>query len=196
MVSAIVFETPPKLADLCPDAPEGLEFILHKALEKDPANRIQNAGDLKQALSLCRVVGSTATVASPPIPAAPRPEPVGEKTQVMRRTPPASLNDVEKTKVMMRAMPTPAPMPPAAPGAVRPKAPARPAPAEPHYRYCPSCTSPNPANAMDCQRCGNPLIGTIRIAAATQPKQWGLYIAVAAAVVLAIALIVVLVVKK
>src|SRR4029079_880180 len=55
VVSAIVFETPPKVSDLVPDAPEGLEFILNKAMEKDPANRIQNAGDLKQALSLCRI---------------------------------------------------------------------------------------------------------------------------------------------
>ena len=37
VVSAIVFETPPKLSELAPDAPEGLEFILDRALEKDPA---------------------------------------------------------------------------------------------------------------------------------------------------------------
>src|SRR6185369_13081309 len=55
VVSAIVFEAPPSLAAVCPDAPEGLEFILNKALEKDPAKRIQNAGDLKQAMSLCRI---------------------------------------------------------------------------------------------------------------------------------------------
>ena len=55
VVSAIVFETPPKLSELCPDAPEGLEFILNRALEKDPARRLQNAGDLKQAMALCRM---------------------------------------------------------------------------------------------------------------------------------------------
>ena len=54
VVSAIVFETPPKLSELAPDAPEGLEFILDRALEKDPATRLQNAGDLKQAITLCR----------------------------------------------------------------------------------------------------------------------------------------------
>src|SRR4051794_9414441 len=37
VVSAIVFENPPKLSEICPDVPEGLEFILNRALEKDPA---------------------------------------------------------------------------------------------------------------------------------------------------------------
>jgi hypothetical protein len=176
--------------------PEGLEFILNKALEKDPANRIQNAGELKQALSLCRVVGTTANVSSPPLPVAAPPELIGEKTQVMRRAPAAPLNDVEKTRVMMRAAPAPVPVTMAAPVAVRPQSPPKPAPAQPQYRYCPSCTSPNPVTAMDCQRCGNPLMGTVRVAAAPQAKQWGLYIAIAMVVVLAIALIVVLVGKK
>src|SRR3954471_1995041 len=43
VVSAIVFEAPPKLSELAPDAPEGLEFLLNRALEKDPEKRLQNA---------------------------------------------------------------------------------------------------------------------------------------------------------
>ncbi len=99
VVSAIVFENPPKLSDLCPDAPEGLEFILNRALEKDPARRLQNAGDLKNAVALCRMTLSIAPVPPPaavhdagatkvmrsPVPAAPsEPEDDG-KTRVMRR---------------------------------------------------------------------------------------------------------------
>ena len=74
VVSAIVFENPPSLSALCPDAPEGLEFILNKALEKDPAKRIQNAGDLKQAMALCRI-----TMKLAPAP----PQAVGAETKMM-----------------------------------------------------------------------------------------------------------------
>ena len=55
IMNGILFDTQPPLAESAPDAPEGLEFILGKALEKDPARRLQSAADLKQALSLCRV---------------------------------------------------------------------------------------------------------------------------------------------
>src|SRR5215831_15645008 len=55
VVSAIVFEAPPKLSDLAPDVPEGLEFLLHRALEKEPSKRLQNAGELKGAIALCRM---------------------------------------------------------------------------------------------------------------------------------------------
>ena len=83
VVSAIVFETPPKLSELAPDAPEGLEFVLHRALEKDPARRLQNAGELKQAISLCRVAAQLS-----PIPAAPAAcvaERGRDKTRVFQR---------------------------------------------------------------------------------------------------------------
>ena len=55
VVSAIVFEPAPKLSALCPDAPEGLDFLLNKALDKDPAKRFRNAGELKQAIAVCRL---------------------------------------------------------------------------------------------------------------------------------------------
>lgn len=149
VVSAIVFEAPPKLSELRPDAPEGLEFILNRALEKDPARRIPHAGDLKQALGLCRMTLGMA----PSTPAAPvdegktrlmpvaSPEAVedSEKTHVIRRpaaiphadagpAPPSSAAgssaaplDEEKTQVMKRAAP-PAPVP------VAPSPPPKPAP--------------------------------------------------------------------
>ena len=104
VVSAIVFETPPKLTELCPNAPEGLEFILNRALEKDPARRIPNAGDLKHALGLCRM-----TLGMAP-PAASAPTDDGGKTRVMPAMSPSSPGpaapsapeDPEKTKVMKR----------------------------------------------------------------------------------------------
>src|SRR6185503_13333361 len=52
VVSAIVFEAPPSLKQLCPDAPEGLEYILNRAMDKDPTKRLQTAGELKHALEL------------------------------------------------------------------------------------------------------------------------------------------------
>ena len=191
VVSAIVFEAPPQLADLCPDAPEGLEFILHKALEKAPANRIQHAGELRQALSLCRVMGIPTSVSNRALP--PEPEPVLDealKTRVMQRDASA---DSDKTRVMMRAMPAPiAPLP--VPPKPAPK-PAPPTPADPKYRYCPSCTSPNPIDATECRRCKTPLGVTGRRPVIERSTPWALYTAVAVAVLLAVTLIVVLIVK-
>jgi serine/threonine-protein kinase len=213
VVSAIVFETPPKLSELVPDAPEGLEFILHRALEKDSAKRLQNAGELKQAISLCRVA---AQFGSPPdtpaAPAAPAPDDVektrvfqrpqssvappvdSDKTRVMPRSaaPPAVPMDDAKTKVMQRPLPAPvAPPPPPPklpPAASRPPSPV---PAQ-QLRYCPSCTFANPPNATECERCQTPFSTT---AYPTKTRSWSLYVAIAIAVLLAIALAVVLILK-
>ena len=179
VVSAIVFETPPKLSELAPDAPEGLEFILHRALEKDPARRLQNAGELKQAISLCRVAAQlSAATGSPGAPCA---EPdVGEKTRVFQRplaprTAPRA-TDADKTRVMPRAAAPPcrthgrrkdegdaAPVAgargPAAASAAEAPAGRRQAvarlPAQ-QLRYCPSCTFANPPHATECERCQTP----------------------------------------
>ena len=185
VVSAIVFEAQPKLSELCPDAPEGLEFILNRALEKDPVRRLHNAGELKQALGLCRM---TMAVAPPPAAEPADPEKtrvmVGpaaaagtediEKTRVLQRpshaTPPAPAEpaaaDPEKTKVMQRVAPAPIPPPPA-PAPVAPS----PLPPRPHpvaenpvvaaagqmFRYCTACTTPNRLDATVCRKCGMPL---------------------------------------
>ena len=121
VVSAIVFEKPPKLSEICPDAPEGLEFILNRALEKDPARRLQNAGDLKHAVALCRMtvgMGVAATPSAPP-PTAPAPPAAGDvaETKVMRAPviPQDAPVDDGKTRVMRRPVITPTPTSPAAP---------------------------------------------------------------------------------
>lgn len=195
VVSAIVFETPPKVSDLCPDAPEGLEFILNKAMEKDPANRIQNAGDLKQALSLCRITMKLG--GAPPMPTAElrAPEVPSDKPQASTKS-----DDPDKTRVMKREKPAALPVAKPAPVPEPPKPVATPAPpkpaANPGLRYCSICTTPNPANASVCRGCGNPLgPGTPAAASPQKPVQWGLYLAVIAAALLAVALIVVLIVK-
>jgi serine/threonine-protein kinase len=224
VVSAIVFETPPKLSEVCPDVPEGLEFILDRALEKDPARRLQNAGDLKQAIALCRMT-LPMTGTAPPVPSVspgydpgatkvmrspvsvPPPEPADDgKTRVLRRTvpvaPPASGEaasaDDGKTRVMPRsAPPKPVAAPPLAPplASPPPRPAAPPAPAVPHYSYCPACTSANPPGSAVCQRCQTPLAAPAPAVVAPRSSQMPLYIAIAVAVVLAIVLIVVLLMK-
>ncbi|HEY2011947.1 MAG TPA: serine/threonine-protein kinase [Bryobacteraceae bacterium] len=242
VVSAIVFETPPSLGGLCPDAPEGLEFILNKALEKDPAKRIQNAGDLKQAMSLCRITmrlgpkpmpsaGAETKIIASAQPAGPAPvsapvSPMDEKTKVLKRaaltsqpspdpsdretvprppSPPRPVALTPSVAPIPSAPPDPS-VPPApnfsqgptfSPGSGFPQGPAAPRPAAgPKPRYCPSCTTGNPPTATICRGCGNPLGGGEEPAQPKQQIQWGLYLAIGAAVLLAIALVVVLIVKK
>ncbi|HEY1494072.1 MAG TPA: protein kinase [Candidatus Solibacter sp.] len=216
VVSAIVFEAPPKLSETCPGAPEGLEFILARALEKDPARRPQNAGELKQAVGLCRVTLGMAPAPAPP-PAkedlgatkvmrtpqatAKRPALVDEgKTQVLRRPPPASGQPAEdgKTLALPRmSPPKPVAPPPPPPPAPKPMAPPPQAvvPAS-QYSYCPSCTFANPSGSAVCQRCQTPLAAAAPAAPlAAKPSQTPLYIAIGVAALLAIVLIVVLLMK-
>ena len=195
IVSAIVFEAPPKLAELCPDAPEGLEFILNKSLEKDPAKRLQNAGDLKQALSLCRVTLKLG------VPAGPAPAQVDGTPKSSPA--PAPALEGEKTRVIQRpvsAGPTP---PPPAPAPVRvvQKTPAPPAPApapQPQYRYCPTCTTANPPHAPMCRQCGTPLKAQPVVAPldGKPATRWALPVAIGVAVLLALILIIVLVTRR
>lgn len=192
VVSAIVFEAAPKLSEIRADAPEGLEFLLNRALEKDPAKRFRNAGELKQAISVCRIAMAQGV-------AAPSAAQAAEKTKVFDKgsAAPAPVDD-EKTKVFQRPAATPLPAqqrvepPPPPPPAPEPLAP-KPAPGL-RFRYCPSCTSANPPDAILCSRCGT------RLAeggpAAAKSTNWGMYIAIGVAAALAIALIVVLMAKQ
>ena len=195
VISAIVFEAPPKLSQICADAPEGLEFLLNKALEKDAAKRFRNAGELKQAISVCRLAMAQGVAA---------PVPVADKTKVFEKAAPAAAPppaaDDEKTKVFQRPAAS-APPPPPKPAAPPPPPPApAPEPAAPkpapglRFRYCPSCTSANPPDAVACSRCG------ARLAeggpAAAKSTNWGMYIAIGVAALLAIALIAVLMTKQ
>jgi serine/threonine-protein kinase len=194
VISAIVFETPDPLNKLSPDAPDGLDFILNKALEKDPAKRIQNGGDLKQALALCRITmklgkqakleGQKADEPEEPVPAIDE-----NKTRLMERptgpkpvtkadagnpTPPDP--DIKAANTVPEPRPKPSRLPPT------------PAP----LRYCPACTTPNPPGASICRNCGAPLSGAESAPPIEPPTPWLLYIALAVAAALAIALILVL----
>ncbi len=209
VVSAIVFEAPPSLSGLCPDAPEGLEFILNKALEKDPTKRIQNAGDLKQAMSLCRITMKLGFASSAPVAAETR---IMSSAQhqagagsaagpIAGPAPAPTPVDDQKTKVLKRPVPigpaaTPAPKIPAPPPVQQTPSPApRPPAPAPKFCYCPRCTTANPPGAAVCRGCGNPL-GAGETPARSQTQiQWGLYLAIGVAALLALALIVVLIVK-
>jgi serine/threonine-protein kinase len=196
VVSAIVFEAPPKLSELSPDAPEGLEFILNRSLEKDPARRLQNGGDLKQALALCRTTLGMGLPAAPAeVAAAEGAPPLVEKAKAMPRA--AVPVDDQKTMVMKRTVPAaaaPVAQPIAPPPPPKPRPVSLPARVAEQVRFCPICTAQIPVGAVVCWKCGNPLAGGGGEEA--KPKQWGLYAAIAAAVLLAVALAVVLIVKR
>ncbi len=170
IMKAIVFGAPAPLKDLAPDMPEGLDFVLNKALEKDVARRLQNAADLKQALSLCRI---TLKLKAPKKSAgAPAPEDLG-KTVVMDRPGPA---------VPRPAPPPPKPAPP-------PPPPPKVAPApKPEVVFCPSCTQPNAKGATLCSACGLPLAvqGKREEEPPSDARQWAIIAAVAVGVVIAL----------
>jgi serine/threonine-protein kinase len=196
VVSAIVFEAPPKLGEICAGAPEGLEFLLNKGLEKAPDSRFPTAGELKQAIMLCHITLDMAGGAALP---APLPEEDNEATRVLAKADlPASPPDEAKTRAIKRSDFVPKTVGPPVPSAAPPATPPKPAPqpAEaPRYRYCPSCTFANAPSAPFCGGCGIPL-GAAPAAPAPARKNWSLYIAVGIAVLLAIALAVVLIVKR
>src|ERR1022692_431601 len=211
VVSAIVFETPPKISEICPDAPEGLEFILNKAMEKDQANRIQNAGDLKQAMSLCRITMKLG-FSQPHAARQPEPRPAGTGAfppEAGGRSPGPqgagaaafAPEDSDKTQVIKRdkaQTPRLAPLPPAKPQVKPPAQPPPPPPVKLNtgFLHCPICTTPNPPGATVCRGCGNPLgTGVVPDPAQAKPVQWGLYVAIAAAALLAVVLIIVLIQK-
>jgi serine/threonine protein kinase len=184
VVSAIIFEPPPKLSSICPEAPEGLEFLLNRALHKDPAKRFQNAGELGQAIAVCQAAMTSGVrvgaASSGPTVVMDAPAADDEKTRVFDRP--------RATAAGPRVVSTPAPASAVA-------APASPAAAPGlRFRYCPACTSANPPDATVCSRCGVPLGqgGT----AAAQSKNWGMIIAIAVAGTLAIVLVIVVMAKR
>jgi serine/threonine protein kinase len=162
ILSAILFEQPP--AWDAAGAPEGMEFVIRRALEKDPAKRWQRGGELRQALSLCRFTlenrPAGAPDAAPVTPAAPEVRPDFAKTVVMRRAP-----------AKPAPPPPPAPPAPAAAPSPPPVAKPRPVPSPPAQaaRFCPSCTHANVAGATVCVRCGVPLIAPPAVPASDPP---------------------------
>jgi len=218
VVSAIVFEVPPKLSEICPDAPEGLEFLLNKAMEKAPEARFPSAGELRQAITLCRITLDLASAPpAPPAGAQPWSAPAGqsaepvspEKTRMMERV--ATPKEDQKTVAFRREdflsrvgpKATSGVKPPdrPTPGTTGVKPPSGVAPpgsgaAAPRYRYCPSCTFANPLAAVVCGGCGLPLLSNPAPDKAAAGRPWSLYLAISIAVLLALALVVVLLVKR
>jgi serine/threonine protein kinase len=216
VVSAIVFEAPPKLSEICPDAPEGLEFLLNKAMEKAPEARFQSAGELRQAIALCGMTldlaaAGPAPAVSPPTDAPKAPPPAtaeGEKTQVLQKM--TAPSEEQKTVAFRREdiatrVLTKAPSGVKPPVGVRPPPPSGVKPpsavtppasgvAPPKFRYCPSCTFANPLTAPVCGGCGLPL-GQAPAEKPAAGTPWALYLSISIAVLLAIALVVVLIVK-
>ncbi|MGA3043508.1 MAG: serine/threonine-protein kinase [Bryobacteraceae bacterium] len=149
IVSAIVFETPAPLSQVAAGAPEGLEFILTKALDKDHAKRWKDGGDFKQALALCRLTLKM--------------QPATSNAPEAMRVAAAPSQDLGKTVLISRVQAPAPPRPPAAPPAAPPPPPAppvRPAaarqPPQSHV-YCAACTTANPLGALTCSGCGAPL---------------------------------------
>jgi serine/threonine-protein kinase len=146
IVSAIVFETPAPLGQTAAGAPEGLEFVLNKALDKDPARRWKDGGDLGQALSLCRLTLRM----QPASPAA------GNAISAAAQ----ASAEMDKTVVMARVRPPdplprpPAPPPPQPAPPIAPAAPRKPPVAQ---VWCAACTAANPPGALTCSGCGAPL---------------------------------------
>ena len=177
MLTAAMFQAPPPLKDLAPDAPEGLELVLSKALEKESEKRVQNADDLRQALALCRITLKLRPPAPAPVslgaPAAPAAAAAEEPF------------DAAKTVVVKRS-PAPPAAAPASKPPVAPPPPPRPPMPKLDLTFCPACTYGNPKGAESCQRCGLPLTVAVQ-PAAPEPEaapaylRW-LVIALAAAV--------------
>ncbi len=173
ILTAIMFQAPAPLKAEAPDAPDGLDLVLNKALEKNAKARVQNAGDLKQALALCRITLKLRPAAG-----------AGAKAQ--ESDPGKTIVMPGAAQIAAAARKAPAPPPPVA--GPEPPAPPRPAPS-PEFRYCSSCTHANPKDAQVCARCGLPLTAqrapTAEAGSPVFPLQW----AVAAAVALGILLL-------
>jgi serine/threonine-protein kinase len=147
IMSAILFNTPPALATVISDAPQGLEFILTRMLDKDPANRIQSGADLIPAIRLLR------HSLSAPVPA---PKPAAAPASAAQ---PQPADDPNKTAVIPnRARPQGQPSLPPTPISVTPP-PKPPSPQRgpeaplPSFSYCPNCTHGNPIGARTCSKC-------------------------------------------
>ncbi len=147
VIMAITSKPMPDLRQLVPDAPEALELVIGRALEKDPARRFHDAAELRDALK--KRAEAAVLIAQFAQRAAPAPRVAGE---------PEANSDAKGTVVMKRiptpiARPTP-PVPVPAPSAAPP--PTKSAPL-PDAVYCPACTCENLANATVCSGCGRPL---------------------------------------
>ena len=180
ILSAILFDAPPVWGEAGDGAPEGLEFVTRRALEKDSEKRWHNAGELKQAVSLCRFTldNKPADAAFSQVTSAPA---------VAPREP-----EIEKTIVVKRDAPRPvAPAPPPAPVPLPPPAPkSAPVPQPPSQtKFCTSCTYSNPRDAVVCGKCGIPFAAATASESASGVSNKTMWILAAAVALLVVALI-------
>lgn len=147
VLSNIMFLAPPPINTVAPDAPEGLNMALTRALEKEPAKRLQTARELKSALAICKLTlgmeTSEAAVGAMPS-AGPVDELEYQKTKVIRRT--VVGPSLTQAKAVAKE-PEPVPVMPRA-VEIAPKQ---------DLIYCSSCTHPNTPGSLMCARCGLPL---------------------------------------
>jgi len=167
VMKAISYQAPPPLKELAPGMPEGLDFVLNKALEKEPKSRLQTASDFKQTLALCRITLKLRPAAGQP----PSEEDLG-KTVVIDRP-----GGARPAPPRPAPPPTPAPAPPPVPSSPKPE-----------VVYCPSCTQANPRGSSVCTGCGLPLVLASQRKDEPQPpqRQWAIIAAVAVGVLVAL----------
>ena len=186
ILSAILFDPPPAWGQSGANAPEGLEFVVRRALDKDPAKRWQNAGELKQTIALCRFTldnkpsGYEEVSVSAPAPAKPQVPAEPEKTVVVKRDAPRPVAVAPAPAAVPVAQPTPPPPP-------KPVPPLPPV-VQSNIRFCTACTFGNPKDAVVCGKCGIPFAA----AAGPAPSEGmgvNLWILIGAVVLLVIALI-------
>jgi serine/threonine protein kinase len=92
LMQAVISQTPRRLRELNPAAPQWLEAALMQAMAKDPAYRFSSAGEFAQALKH--------TAVTPPPPIYPRPEILTKPLIVSPRpNPPSPPNPVNKTLI-------------------------------------------------------------------------------------------------
>lgn len=165
ILKRVLFE-PPALSELGPDAPDGLDFVLGKALAKDPVQRLQTGADLKHGLGLCRIM-----------------------LRLQRAAPPGSgAADLGKTIVVPRpAVVDIGSRPATAAAPAMPLAsPAASQPAQKRVTFCPMCTAPNAPDAEICVKCGAPLRAPVLGKEGGPPdRTWTVQSAIAAAVFVA-----------
>jgi serine/threonine protein kinase len=207
LVSAVVFENQPKLSEFLPDPPNGLESVLNKALAKNPADRPQDGGGLKRAVIFCRAIqdvpGAPATrpAASPKPEAPPKPS-APPQPAATPSSPPADAAEGIKTIMVERSTFTSSGHPgPAAPSPVAPppallQSPPITGQVHLQKRFCPSCTFANELTAKVCVNCGFPIVGQTAEAPRERSGRRTLYIAIAVAALLAVAVIVLWITKS
>jgi serine/threonine-protein kinase len=183
IVSAILFDTPAPLSQVAAGAPEGLEFIVNKALHKDAAQRWKDGGDFKQALALCQMILKMQPPSAGP----------GEAKGAAASVAP----NLGETVIVSRVKtPLPLPRPPAPPQPAPPIAPAPARKAPVTHVYCAACTFANPLGSLTCGSCGAPLTAVAAQIPPPAPTPWRTIAFMAGALILILILAVLFLLKR